>query len=63
MTASAHWIATAVGRSVRASVLRSISGTVGYFRAEWPTSIPVWAPAGQAQQPGTLFRNADPAAT
>ena len=51
------------GHPTLARVAATIAGLKEFFAAEWPSSAAVWAPAGEAPAPDSLFKNPDLAAT
>lgn len=51
------------GHPLLPRVADTIAGLTGFFRAEWPSSLAVWAPGGTAPAAGALFRNPDLAET
>jgi len=50
------------GHPLLPRVAGEIAGLADIFRAEWPTSAPVWLPGGHPPEAGALFRNPDLAA-
>ena len=51
------------GHPLLPRVSATIADLAVFFQDEWPTSVPVWLPSGDAPEAGSLFCNPDLAAT